>query len=168
MCTQLTTAAPNRAGQRGVALVVSLVFLLVITIISVVAATNSKVGLTMTSNMQDAYESFQAAEAGVLAAIATSGTADDVFVGGDIEPDVFDHLGDTEGPLGHLNDGSTKVEVDVLRTRFEGSCPRVLEGFSVDKISCDYYRIDAEHLVERKAFTRVSQGVIRTTIDDTF
>ncbi|HCD56765.1 MAG TPA: pilus assembly protein PilX, partial [Halieaceae bacterium] len=51
-------------SERGVALAVSLLFLLVVTIVSITAATNSSVGLRMAGNLQDNYESFQAAEAG--------------------------------------------------------------------------------------------------------
>ena len=50
--------------QQGVALVVALLFLLVVTVISVIAASNSAIGLKMSANMQDAYSSFQSAEAG--------------------------------------------------------------------------------------------------------
>ena len=156
-----------KAAQRGVALVVSLVFLLVVTIISVVAATNSKVGLTMASNMQESYESFQAAEAGVLAALATAGSDDDIFVGVDVKTDVFSGFADDEGPLGHVRSGSSSVTVNSLRTRYEGTCPRIPEGFSEELISCDFYRVDSEHEVPRRAKTTVSQGIIRTTIDDT-
>lgn len=167
---QLQQHSFQEANQRGVALVVSLVFLLIITIISVVAATNSKVGLTMTGNLQDAYESFQAAEAGVLAAIATHGTGDDVFVGADVKEDVFDDFADDEGPLGHLRDGSGRVTVDVMITH-TGACERAEEddvgesGFTVGEFPCQHFRIDGEHDVPRKALTRVSQGVIRTTIN---
>lgn len=153
--------------ERGVALVVSLIFLLVITIMAVVAATNSKQGLTMTSNLQDSYESFQAAEAGVMAAIATAGTgsATDKFTGNQYEDDIFDEFDDDEGPLGHLTDGSSKVTVDIFLTNFDGSCPRSrTEAYSVKEFSCDYYRVEASHEVKRKATTRVAQGVIKTTI----
>ena len=45
-------------GQAGVALVVALLFLLIVTILSVTAARNSSFSLQMSSNMQDANSSF--------------------------------------------------------------------------------------------------------------
>lgn len=157
----------SNGSERGVALVVSLIFLLVITIMSVVAATNSKQGLTMTSNLQDSYDSFQAAEAGVMAAIATAGTgsATDKFTGNEVEDNIFDDFADDEGPLGHLTDGSTMVTVDIFLTNYDGPCPRSRSvPNSVNEFSCDYYRVEALHEVKRKATTRVAQGVIKTTI----
>ncbi|MFK7975907.1 MAG: PilX N-terminal domain-containing pilus assembly protein [Halioglobus sp.] len=151
-------------SQRGVALVVSLIFLLIITVISVIAATNSKLGLSMASNLQDGYDSFQAAEAGVMAAIATTGTADNKFTGVDELEDVFDEFADDEGPLGHLNDGNSNVTVDVILTKFSDVCPRMEDGSSVELFDCEYYRVDGMHDVAKKATTEVSQGVIRTTV----
>ena len=58
----------RQRSQRGVALAVSLLFLLVVTIVSITAATNSSMGLRMAGNLQDNFESFQAAEAGVYGA----------------------------------------------------------------------------------------------------
>ena len=55
----------SSARQDGVVLVTTLLFLLVVTIISITAANNSSLGLKMSANMQDAYRSFQAAEAGI-------------------------------------------------------------------------------------------------------
>jgi hypothetical protein len=151
-------------SQRGVALVVSLIFLLVITIMSVVAATNSRQGLTMTSNLQDSYDSFHAAEAGVLAAIATAGTATDEFTGSD-NPNIFGDFDADEGPLGHLTDGNAAMTVNIFMTNFDGACPAsAITASSTEEFSCDYYRVESTHEVARKATTKVSQGVIKTTI----
>ncbi|MFT4614623.1 MAG: type IV pilus assembly protein PilX, partial [Bacteroidia bacterium] len=51
--------------ERGIALVSSILFLLVVTMISVVAASNSRSTLQMSMNAQDTLQSFKAAEAGV-------------------------------------------------------------------------------------------------------
>ena len=88
----------GRSQQQGMALVVSLLFLLILTVISVVAATNSRSALKMSMNAQDGLQSFQAAEAGVYAALATSGTANDLFMGASTE-DVFAAYGDDDNPL---------------------------------------------------------------------
>ncbi len=61
------------AREQGIALITSLLFLLVVTLISVTAANSSALGLRMSANMQDAYQSFSAAEAGIYAALGQSG-----------------------------------------------------------------------------------------------
>ena len=110
--------------QQGVALVVALLFLLVVTVISVIAASNSALGLKMSANMQDASESFQSAEAGIIATLSLAGTANDPF-DGDGSQDIFRATDgskywvcdDADNPLGNLNDaGACKVETDVFLT----------------------------------------------------
>ena len=102
---------PTARVQRGVALVVSLLFLLVVTLISVVAANNSSMGLKMSSNMQDAYRSFQEAEAGVYAALGLAGTPQDPFVRQDSVPEPFSSV--TNHPLRNLAEDTDDVDVDV-------------------------------------------------------
>lgn len=150
--------------ERGVALVVALIFLLVVTVISVVAANNSRQGLSMTTNLQDSYDSFQSAEAGVLAAIGTHKvTALDVF-GDESEKNVFGALNNSTSPIGHLNGGNSHTEVDVHVTDLDLDCPRGELGSSVFEFDCTHYRIVAEHEVDRKAKSKVSQGVVKTRI----
>ncbi len=100
-------------GQRGVALVVSLLFLLVVTLLSLAAASNSSLGLRMAANMQDAYESFQASEAGIYAALGLADSDDDPFVRNDVvQP--FATIAADDHPLRGLRDGADKVAVEVL------------------------------------------------------
>ena len=70
------------------AAVVALLFLLVVTVISVIAASNSALGLKMSANMADSYDSFQSAEAGIVAALALAETANDPSMA-TIPPDPF-------------------------------------------------------------------------------
>lgn len=155
--------------QRGVALVVALLFLLVVTIISVIAASNSSLGLKMAANMQDAYSSFQSAEAGIVAALALAGTPQDPFDGDD-EPDPFAFFAadpNTLHPLRNLNDFASdpnSVDVDVFVTNTGATCPRSAAPSSVGLFACDYYRLESEHAVEKKARTQVNLGVVKTII----
>jgi hypothetical protein len=72
--------------QRGVALVTVLLFLVVVSVISLTAAQNSALGLKMSGGMQDSYRSFEAAEAGIYAAFRLAGGAQDPFTPrGDVE-----------------------------------------------------------------------------------
>ena len=147
--------------QQGVALVVALLFLLVVTIISVIAASSSAIGLKMSANLQDSYASFQSAEAGILAVLSLAGTADDPFRGND-ENDPL--AGVSPDPLGGLNDGSGSVDVDVFITGAATACPRSEAGSSVGLFDCDYYRVAAEHEVPKQARTKVELGVVKTII----
>lgn len=153
----------NRNSQGGIALVVSLIFLLTITIISVVAAGNSRYALQISSNAQDSLRSFQSAEAGVYAALATSGTAGDLFVGRTTR-DVFGAMADADSPLGLLETGASSVTTDVLFTTDATVCPRKLAGSSVGLFDCEYYRIESAHAVAQRARTQVNMGVVKTII----
>ena len=153
----------GRSQQQGMALVVSLLFLLILTVISVVAATNSRSALKMSMNAQDGLQSFQAAEAGVYAALATSGTANDLFMGA-TEEDVFADYSEEENPLALLDTGADSVTTDVFLTADATACPRRENGSSVALFDCDYYRIESEHEVERRARTKINVGVVKTII----
>ncbi len=155
-----------RKQHTGVALVVSLLFLLVITVISLIAASNSSMGLKMSANMADASASFQSAEAGVIAVLAMAKTAaNDPFKGEDNDAP-FDNFAteSDDHPLSNLNDGAGSVDVKVIMTNAATACPRSPAGTSVGVIDCDYYRIESEHDVPRKARTQVTLGAVKEII----
>ncbi len=158
----------TRQTQKGVALVVSLLFLVVVTIISITAATNSSQGLKMASNMQDSYNSFQSAEAGVFATLAMAGTSKDPFTR---IPIVAPFTGITAGdhPLRKLRDGSASVSTQVFLTAAARPCPRPPSergGSSIGTFDCDYYRIESEHDVANRARTKVQLGIVKTVIGE--
>ncbi len=158
----------RRSHQGGVALVVSLLFLLVVTLISITAATNSSQGLKMASNMQDNYNSFQSAEAGILAAISLASTVDDPFKRAAVIG-AFDSPGINAGnhPLRNLRDGTASVVTQVFLTAAERDCPRpsgASGGNSVGLLDCDYYRIESEHDVAKRARSKIHMGVVKTVI----
>jgi type IV pilus assembly protein PilX len=156
------SSSHRKPQQRGMALVVSLLFLLILTVISVVAATNSRSALKISLNAQDGLRSFQAAEAGVYAALATTGTATDLF-NGISSKDVFGGLSVEESPLGLLETG-TDVTTDVFLTADATACPRQVNASSVGLFDCDYYRIESEHDLDRRARTKINVGVVKTII----
>jgi type IV pilus assembly protein PilX len=154
--------------QNGIALVVSLLFLLVVTIISVAAATNSSQSLKMASNMQDSYSSFQSAEAGIFAALAMVASANEPFTR-QPEVDPFVSLTATENPLRFLRDGATSVTTRIFLTAAGRPCPRPpgeFGGNSIGTFDCDYYRIESEHDVAGRARTKVELGVVKTVIGE--
>ena len=159
----MISVAENKA-QSGVALVVALLFLLVVTVISVIAASNSTIGLKMSANLQDSYASFQSAEAGIIAVLSLAGTANDPFDGDDT-PDPFAAFNPAvDHPLRGLSDGADSVDTDVYLTTAATACPRSAVGSSIGLFECDYYRITSEHQVPKEARTKVELGVVKTII----
>ena len=154
---------PMANRERGIALVASILFLLVVTMISVVAASNSRSTLQMSMNAQDTLHSFQSAEAGVYAALATAGTANDLFTGVD-RLGVFAAMPEKDHPLADLNHGRTSVTADVILTSQATACPRKVSGSSVGLLDCDYYRVESRHALDGRAQTSVNMGVVRTVI----
>jgi hypothetical protein len=155
--------SPNYLSQRGAVLVISMLFLLVVTVISVVAARNSNFSLQMSSNMQDSTSSFQSAEAGVLATLLLSRTTVDPF-NGTSSTDPFVSFTTETHPLRQLNDDPAALDVDVYFTGSALTCPRNAEGFTDGLLDCDYYRIESQHEVAKRSRTKVDMGVIKTTI----
>lgn len=151
-------------SERGAVLVISMLFLLVVTVISVVAARNSTFSLQMSSNLQDSSSSFQSAEAGVLAALLLSRTPVDPF-NGTSSPDPFATFSAETHPLRHLNDDPTSVDVEIFSTGSALACPRSdSNNFSDGLLDCDYYRIESEHRIEKRSRTKVDMGVVKTLI----
>lgn len=150
--------------QRGVALVVALLFLLVVTLLSVTAARNSSFSLQMSGNMQDQNDSLQSAEAAVFGALALANTGDDPFNGFSTN-NPFQGL--SPSPLDAVSDPNA-VGASVTLTAIDRSCPRPQRsdsgGSSEGSFACDHYRIDGQHSVPMRARTRISLGVVKTVL----
>ena len=163
----MQTISTSTQGQSGVALVTSLLFLLVVTIISITAANNSSLGLKMSANMQYSYQSFQAAEAGIYATLGLAGTTNDPFLRQPVIDDPFASV--TQHPLRRMaaDPNDVPINVDVFLISIERACPRppsASGGTSIGLLDCDYYRIESEHDLPGKARTRVELGVVKTVI----
>jgi len=152
--------------QQGVTLVIAILFLLILTILSVFAATSSSLELKMAGNMQDSSASFQSAEAGAVATLALSGTAADPFDGSTETQDPFDDFAGTPSthPLANVSGGSASITVNLTLTTVATVCPRSVEGFSADLLACDHYDIQSNHDEVQKARTEVHLGAVKTFI----
>jgi len=171
--------------QQGVTLVVAILFLLILTIISVFAATNSSLELKMAGNMQDSYASFQAAEAGTIATLAlASNPTTDPFDGLSTDTpdathvdcddngiqeatdgfDVFVSWADTatDHPLKNALGSPSAMTVCKTLTAANTVCPRT--GFSADLLACDHYDIRSGQSEVQKTRTKVHLGVVKTFI----
>ncbi|MEM1110586.1 MAG: pilus assembly PilX N-terminal domain-containing protein [Pseudomonadota bacterium] len=150
-----------RHSQRGVALIVALLFLLIVTIISVNATRNSAISLRTSGNMQDEHNSLQSAEAAIYAALALSTTSDDPF---GLQQTVNPFSGVSSDPLANVKDANA-VSATVRLRGTDDACPRPRfdrGGFSEGTFACDYYQVDATHDLTRRARTQVSMGVVKT------
>ena len=119
----------------------------------------------MAANMSDSYSSFQSAEAGVFGLLALGNTAFDPFNGSDsLNP--FATVPVNDHPLRNLNlnGGAGAVDVDVFITAGATQCPRQANGYSIELVDCDYYRVASEHQEPQKARTKVELGVVKTII----
>lgn len=67
----LTSRGPGRRQQRGAALVIGLILLLVMTVLAVASMSSATMGLQMTVNAQSANGAFQAAEQAISATMET-------------------------------------------------------------------------------------------------
>ncbi len=155
-------------SQTGVALVVSLLFLLVVTIISIAATSNSTLGLKMSSNLQEGYRSFQAAEAGVYAVLGLVGTGNDPFAAQ--ADDLTPFAGVTPDPLRDVTDpNAPQVDVDVLFVAANLQCKRPTTetgGNSINIDKCDFYQVVSEHDDPGISRSRVEIGVVRPIAGD--
>ncbi|MBP9032385.1 MAG: hypothetical protein KBG29_00740 [Pseudomonadales bacterium] len=148
-----------RNRQQGVALVVALILLTVLALIGIYAAATGSLELRMARNMQDAYDSFQSAEAGIAAVVSLARLGPDPFTGDD-EDEPFNGADD---PLEQLNDGQDSVTATVELILLGAVCPRSELASSTDLIACDHYRVEAEH-VSDDARATVDQGVVKSVI----
>jgi type IV pilus assembly protein PilX len=151
------------SSQRGVALAFALILMTVVTVIGVFAASTGSLELRMARNMQDSLDSFQAAEAGIQALVALVRTGPNPFEGED-NADPFD--GVDPNPLALLNDGADSVEVEVVLLLRDATCPRSIDGFSVDLLACDHYRVESLHDTP-DARTQLNEGVAKPVIGST-
>ena len=165
--------------QQGITLVVAILFLLILTIISVFAATNSSLELKMAGNMQDSFTSFQSAEAGAKAVLGLANTPNDPFDGFTTEDPVHPNDTDTEPgwdpffvwaddaadhPLADVTGSPANIDVTLNLTTQGTTCPRSTDGFSADILACDHYDIGSIHDEPQKARTEVHLGAVKTVI----
>ncbi|MBK7171386.1 MAG: hypothetical protein IPH83_19925 [Gammaproteobacteria bacterium] len=150
----------SRARQQGVALMISLILLTILTVLGVYAASTGALQLRMVGNMQESFDSFQSAEAGIAAVLSLVRSGPDPFAGDD-EPDPFNGAGSV--PLDQLNDGAGSVNVNIVMQLKGATCPRLEEGYSVGLIDCDHYRIESLH-TSADARTKLDEGIVKPVI----
>ncbi len=154
------------SNQSGVALVIVLLFLLIVTVISVTAAMNSSLSIKMTTSLQTAYHSFQSAEAGIHAVLGLTETANDPF-DRIINSNPLSVYSAESHPLNKIKGGKDSISTEIKPLSIMASCPRTYTergGTSTNMFRCDYYRIKSQHNLKGKARSRVEMGLVKTVI----
>ncbi|MEN9903638.1 MAG: PilX N-terminal [Pseudomonadota bacterium] len=161
---------PGLQRQRGVALSITLILLIVFTFLSVFALSTSVLELRMSGNVQQSMDSFESAEAGVAAVLRAANSESDPtknpFNGqkvGDVNAAPL--AGVTSAPLAGLSPG-TVVDARTVLTEIQAPCPRAEaeSASAADTVVCDYYRIESTAETAAQARTRVAQGAARQVL----
>ncbi len=145
--------------QRGIALAATLILLTVVTLLGLYAASNSSLGLFMAKNMQDAFDAFQSAEAGVAAVVSLPQLGADPFIG----VSSTNALGSNSTLLEELNRGESSVSTSIELKLRDAVCPRAEAASSTNLIACDHYRVEAVQQSDDARAT-VAQGVVKSVI----
>ena len=156
----------SKFDESGVALVTVLLFLIVVTVISATAAMNSSLSIKMTTNLQDAYHSFQSAEAGVHAVLGLTETEFDPFDRNPVSDPLAKYASDMH-PLNNMAGGRESISTQIEPLAVLASCPRTYAergGTSINMFRCDYYRVNSEHNLEGKSRSRVEMGLVKTVM----
>lgn len=90
MNKRIRTLGRSTRSQRGAALVVGLILLLVLTMLAVASMSGATLGLQMTVNAQSSTNAFQAAERGVDVAMQTTWLDTANAVVADVDRDIAD------------------------------------------------------------------------------
>ena len=138
--------------QQGIALITSLVFLLIVTAVSVVAAQRGGSNLRMVSNMQESAAAFQRAEEGIYQAVAGHET-NNIFQAADVG---------TTKTIVDTADIQVTVRVDAM----EGACARVPNGFSQALIQCDSFHIRSTKTGQGRARAEVNAGIMQMVLNN--
>ena len=155
-------SAPLRPG--GAVLAITMVLLVVVALLAAYAAANVNSDLRMVRNLQESVRSLNSAEAGTSALIKAIFDTP-ALLNGTSNADPL--AGVNPNPLVNVtNRGDDAIDLNVVNTVREGSCPRNESGTSARIIVCDHYRIESEHTSDF-ARTKVDEGVFAEVIGRT-
>ncbi len=154
----------SRPHQQGAVLAITMVLLVVVALLAAYAASNVNSDLRMVRNLQESVRSLNSAEAGTSALIKAIFDTP-ALLNGTSNADPL--AGVNPNPLVNVtNRGDDVVDLNVVNTVREGSCPRSEAGTSARVIVCDHYRIESEHTSDF-ARTKVDEGVFAEVIGRT-
>lgn len=140
-------------------LLVAMFILTLLLMIGASALSGSMVELRVSGIAKRSMDGFQKAEAGISGTLALVNTENDPFNGAS-KPAVFADV--TVGnPVADVSD----ITVSSAITQTGVSCIRNPNGFSANKVACDYYEITSLHKEPNTGIaTQVVQGVRKEVI----
>lgn len=142
-------------------LIITLAFLLIVALIATYAAARVNSDLQMVRNLQESVRSLNSAEAGLSALVkhifdtpaVLNGASNTTPLNG-VNPDPLE---------GVANRADDNIRLGIVNTVREANCPRAAAGTSARIISCDHYRLEAEHTSDA-ARTGIDEGAFSEVI----
>jgi len=147
----------SRRNQRGVALVISLVFLLMLTILGITVMRTSSLEGRMAGNMQEVNRAFHAAESAV----------EHVFVDGSVFANLIYPGATDQVTLDYpTTNPNTTVKVDVTYAAKKNKMPRARDRENIDSAlnyGAAVFELRSDATTRANANTVVLQGVAQAT-----
>lgn len=149
MCS-FNTAGTDRRKQRGAALIVGLLLLLVLTLLAVAGMNSASLELVMAGNTQYYQNAFQAAETGIEQAL----------VDGDFNPGAAPQpIPDTDPPTRATIADTEDTFAATITPQLGGAAQPAMWGSSWDSFSTFHFEIESNGRSHRGAQATNRQGV---------
>ena len=139
----------SRRAQRGAALVVGMLLLLVLTLLAISGMNTASLELAMAGNMQYHENAFRAAETGIEQAMVVG-----MFNPGDPPQ----RLPETDGETTPIGDSGDHFFATIT-PQLDGAPQPALWGSSWDSFSTYHFQIDSNGASARNAVVTTTQGV---------
>ncbi|PCJ21672.1 MAG: hypothetical protein COB04_02905 [Gammaproteobacteria bacterium] len=157
--------APSSAKQQGIVLVTGLVFLLVLTLLGVMGASNSALNLQIAGSLQDKNNTFHVGEAALQAILWLENNTDIddqskplKRIAADSDP--YRGLAGNSDPLSHVADNTdVQTIVSFMETR---DCQRTEKV--TDDLKCDYYTATSDTVMVSGARSVQNMGIQKEVI----
>ena len=148
----MSTSRPiaSRRAQRGAALVVGMLLLLVLTLLAISGMNTASLELAMAGNLQYRENAFRAAETGVEQALVLG-----MFNPGDPPQ----RLPETEGETTPIRDTTADAFSATITPQLDGAAQPALWGSSWDSFSTYHFEVQSNGESVRNAVATTVQGV---------
>ena len=153
----MSRPTPSKRDQRGVALIIALVFLLMLTILGVTVMQTSSLEGRMAGNMQEVNRAFHAAESAV----------EHVFVDGSVFANLIYPGATDQVTLDYpTTNPNTTVKVDITYAAKKNKMPRARDRENIDSAlnyGAAVFEMRSDATTQTNANTVVLQGVAQAT-----
>ena len=151
--------------QQGLVLVTGLIFLLVLTLLSVVGSSNSALNLQIAGSIQDKKNAFHVGEAALQSVLWLENEAP---IADELRPlhrdandsNPFEGLSSSANPLQHVSsDTDVQTQISFRATR---GCKRAENATS--QLKCDYYQASSDTMMVSGARSVQNLGILKEVI----